>query len=190
METVHQRSKLNANMGRGKVVVFKKDEGHLFVSTEPSIFREISGHFTFEVPSAKFHPSYKMGVWDGKIRLLNYKDGTIYAGLGSYIREFCTERGYDLEYPEDADENFSLNEAVEFIESLGLPFKPRNYQVDAFVAAVRKRRMTLLSPTGSGKSLIIYMLIRYYLEHHQKKQIIVVPSTSLVAQMTKDFGDY
>ena len=177
-------------MGRGKVVVFKKDEVHLFVSTEPSIFREISGHFTFEVPSAKFHPSYKMGVWDGKLRLLNYKDGTINAGLGSYIREFCTERGYDLEYPEDADENFSLNEAIEFIETLSLPFKPRNYQVDAFVAAVRKRRMTLLSPTGSGKSLIIYMLIRYYLEHHQKKQIIVVPSTSLVAQMTKDFGDY
>lgn len=172
------------------VVVSKKDDVYLWVSAEPHTIREMSDYFTFDVPSAKFHPSYKMGAWDGKIRLLNYKDHTIYAGLISHIATFCRERGYRLTYDGEADENFSLKEANEFVETLGLPFKPREYQMEAFVAAVRKRRMLLLSPTGSGKSLIIYMLIKLYLTRHDRKHLIIVPSTSLVAQMKKDFKSY
>ena len=172
------------------VAVAKKDDVYLWVSGEPYVIREMSDYFTFDVPSAKFHPSYKMGAWDGKIRLLNYKDQTIYAGLLPHIRTFCRERGYILTSEEQADENFSLNEANEFVETLGLPFKPRDYQMEAFVAAVRKRRMLLLSPTGSGKSLIIYLLIKLYLTKHDRKHLIIVPSTSLVAQMKKDFKSY
>ena len=172
------------------VAVAKKDDVYLWVSGEPHVIREMSDYFTFDVPSAKFHPSYKMGAWDGKIRLLNYKDQTIYAGLLPHIRTFCRERGYILTSEEQADENFSLNEANEFVETLGLPFKPRDYQMEAFVAAVRKRRMLLLSPTGSGKSLIIYLLIKLYSTKHDRKHLIIVPSTSLVAQMKKDFADY
>jgi len=172
------------------VAVAKKDDAYLWVSGEPHILREMSDYFTFDVPSAKFHPSYRTGIWDGKIRLLNYRDGTIYAGLISHIKTFCNERDYKLQYEEQGDENFSLNEANEFIETLRLPFKPRDYQVESFVAAVRKKRMVLLSPTGSGKSLIIYLLIRLYLTRHDRKHLIIVPSTSLVVQMKKDFKSY
>ncbi len=72
-----------------KVMLHKMDEVHLMISTEPSVMRELSGYFTFEVPGYKFMPAYKMGAWDGKIRLVNTKDGTIYAGLVSYIKDFC-----------------------------------------------------------------------------------------------------
>ena len=172
------------------VVVSKRDDVYLWVSSEPYIMREMSDYFTFDVPSAKFQPSYKMGAWDGKIRLLNYKDHTIYVGLIDHIRRFCKERGYVLTYEGDADENFSMNEAEEFVSTLGLSFKPRDYQMKGFVSAIRKRRMLLLSPTGSGKSLIIYLMIRWYMEKHDQKHLIIVPSTSLVAQMKKDFADY
>jgi superfamily II DNA or RNA helicase len=180
------------------IKIQKLNEVYLRVrSDERSVLRELSDHFTFEVPGYRFMPTYKHGVWDGKIRLFNIQDGTIYAGLVSYITEFAREHGYVIEHeegPDAADENFSVNEAVQFIETLGLPpkFTPRNYQVDAFVAAVRKRRMLLLSPTGSGKSLIIYMLTRFYLNMiiEDKKALIIVPTTSLVAQMTQDFADY
>jgi superfamily II DNA or RNA helicase len=178
------------------ITVQKLNEVYLRVrSDERSVLRELSDHFTFEVPGFRFMPSYRHGTWDGKIRLFNIQDGTIYAGLVSYIDAFAEERDYVVEYEDvesDADENFSVNEAVEFIETLGLPSKytPRNYQVDAFVAAVRKRRMLLLSPTGSGKSLIIYLLTRFYMEAQNKKILIIVPTTSLVAQMSQDFADY
>ena len=43
-----------------------------------------------------------------------------------------------------------------------------------------------MSPTASGKSLIIYLLSRFY----DKKTVIIVPTTSLVEQMSKDFAEY
>lgn len=51
----------------------------------------------------------------------------------------------------------------------------------------------LLSPTASGKSLIVYLLVRFNilrLKEQNKKILIIVPTTSLVEQLTKDFGDY
>jgi superfamily II DNA or RNA helicase len=49
----------------------------------------------------------------------------------------------------------------------------------------------LVSPTASGKSLIIYMLTMHYLTTLDVgKALIIVPTTSLVSQMTSDFGDY
>ena len=184
-------------MNRDKMQIQKLNEVYLRVrSDERSVLRELSDHFTFEVPGYRFMPTYRHGTWDGKIRLFNIQDGTIYAGLVSYINAFAEERDYVIEHddtgPADADENFSVHEAVEFIETLGIPSKytPRNYQVDAFVAAVRKRRMLLLSPTGSGKSLMIYLLTRFYMEAQDKKILIIVPTTSLVAQMSQDFADY
>ena len=62
----------------------------------------------------------------------------------------------------------------------------RDYQFDAIAKALDINRCVLLSPTGSGKSLIIYLLARYY----DTKTVIIVPTTSLVEQMTKDFQDY
>ena len=172
----------------------KIDEVYLKATAQPHIMRELSEHFTFNVPNARYMPQYKAGIWDGKLRLLSYHNGTIYAGLVSNIQEFCEERDYELECELDADENFSMHEADEFIKELNIPSDliPRvyDYQIEAFVSAVRKRRMLLLSPTGSGKSLIIYLLARFYLEEQDKKLLIIVPTTSLVAQMTKDFEDY
>ena len=42
--------------------------------------------------------------------------------------------------------------------------KPRNYQVDAVYDALRYNRKLLISPTASGKSLMIYAVVRYYAE--------------------------
>ena len=47
----------------------------------------------------------------------------------------------------------------------------------------------MLSPTVSGKSLIIYTLVRYY-HLMNLKTLILVPTTSLVEQMYSDFIDY
>ena len=71
----------------------------------------------------------------------------------------------------------------------------RDYQFDAFAECIKNRRILLLSPTASGKSLIIYAIIRYYLLSEsitsgEYQILIVVPTTSLVEQMYKDFRDY
>ena len=111
----------------------------------------------------------------------------LYCGLTEQLGKFCTSRDYQLELDEGfEDTEFSLIEAKDFVAKLAPKYEPRDYQLDAFVHAVRKSRSLLLSPTGSGKSLIIYLLCCFY----RKKTLIIVPTTSLVHQMTSDFEDY
>lgn len=170
-----------------KVTIKKLNEVYIKVSCEPSIAMELSQHFTFEVPGAKFMPSYRNKVWDGKFRLYNLMTNTIYSGLLRYIEEFCKTRKYQVEYESDfSSAEFSMAEAEEFIKSLNLTITPRDYQMEAFVHAVRERRSLLLSPTASGKSLNIFLLARYY----KKKTLIIVPTTTLVHQLSSDFAEY
>jgi superfamily II DNA or RNA helicase len=170
-----------------KVQIEKFDEVYIKIKAEPSVMMEMSEYFTFMVPGAKFMPSYRSKFWDGKIRLLNVMTGLLYAGLTKYVEEFCKSREYELEYLTDlSSENFSVKEAKDFIAKLKPTMEPRDYQIDAFVHAVRERRALLLSPTASGKSFIIYLLVRYY----AKRTLILVPTTSLVSQLASDFADY
>ena len=66
----------------------------------------------------------------------------------------------------------------------------RDYQKEAFIHAVKKNRCLLLSPTASGKSLIVYLLTRFNQLRIKNKILIIVPTTSLVEQLYKDFKDY
>jgi superfamily II DNA or RNA helicase len=66
---------------------------------------------------------------------------------------------------------------------------PRDYQIEGVYDALRHNRKLLISPTASGKSLMIYSVVRYYVEK-QQNILVVVPTTSLVEQMYKDFADY
>jgi superfamily II DNA or RNA helicase len=163
------------------------NEVHIKIHCEPSTAMEIADKFTFTVPGAKFSPAYKNKVWDGKIRLFNPMTCLLYAGLRDELEQFCKSRDYDIEYENIAnDTEFSSHEAEEFVSKLQPKYTPRDYQYAAFIHAVRKRRSLILSPTGSGKSLIIYLLACYY----QTKTLIIVPTTSLVHQMASDFEDY
>ena len=168
----------------------KKNEVYIRIETEPHIARELSEYFTFEVPGARFMPSYRNKVWDGKIRLFSVATGQIYLGLLPYIREFCKRNDirYELDFntrPEDIDESTIKS----FIKHLKVPYKARDYQISSILYGARKCRGLFVCPTASGKSLIIYGLTRWC---HSKnlKTLILVPTTSLVEQMSSDFLDY
>ena len=170
------------------VRVSKIDEVFLKVECpDDGLAKDLFDFFSFTVPNAKFMPSYRNKWWDGKVRLFSIKTRKIYIGLLPYIDEFCKERGYDFEGVEDVIGVKQREKCSEsWLADLDLPFPPRDYQLDAFNTAVQYGRQLLLSPTASGKSLIIYLLARYY----DVKTVIIVPTTSLVEQMTKDFEEY
>jgi len=171
-----------------QVIVSKVDECFMKVECDDGLARDLYDFFSFTVPNAKFMPSYRNKYWDGKVRLFSIKTRKIYIGLLPYVDEFCRERGFDFSGIEDVigEKQRATEELHQFIEELNLPFSPRDYQMEAFRTAVQYGRQLLLSPTASGKSLIIYMLARYY----NKKTVIIVPTTSLVEQMAKDFVEY
>ena len=169
-----------------EIILKKIDEVFMQVQCDDGLARDLFDFFSFTVPNAKFMPSVKNRYWDGKVRLFSIKTNKIYIGLLPYVDEFCRERGYDIVGINDIIGDKERQPDENFIQELGLPFEPRDYQLDAFRTAVQYGRQLLLSPTASGKSLIIYLLARYY----NKKTIIIVPTTSLVEQMAKDFKDY
>ena len=169
-----------------EIILKKIDEVFMQVQCDDGLARDLHDFFSFTVPNAKFMPSVKHRYWDGKVRLFSIKTNKIYIGLLPYVDEFCRERGYDIKGINDIIGNKERQPNEEFIGELGLPFEPRDYQLEAFRSAVQYGRQLLLSPTASGKSLIIYLLARYY----NKKTVIIVPTTSLVEQMAKDFEDY
>ena len=158
------------------------------IESEAVIRQELVDFFEFAVPNAKFTPAFRNRIWDGKIRLFSPMTKHLYLGLLPYVEHFAAERDYNIEASEEINiqENFSRKEGVDFIEKLGLKLTPRDYQIDSFVHCVRNNRSLIVSPTASGKSLIIYMLANFY----QKKTLIIVPTISLVHQMRSDFIDY
>jgi superfamily II DNA or RNA helicase len=174
------------------IKLHKLNETYIKFECDRGLAQELSDHFTFYVPNYQFTPAFKNRVWDGKIRLADLRSFTIYHGLVPYIEQFCQERKYNLVIDRDVNstENFSLKEAKEFVSTLNLPHEVRDYQLQAFVHAIRNKRIMILSPTASGKSLIIYLILRYLQYGDKKRGLLIVPTTSLVEQMYKDFEDY
>lgn len=176
--------------------VTKKDETSLrVVSDDSGSLRELSEHFTFFVPGYKFIPSYRNRLWDGKIRLLNLRDHTLPYGLLEHLLQFAEERNYKVDLASDIATDRLVTDCNQFIKELPLTsgdneIQARDYQTEAIKHALLNQRCVLLSPTGSGKSLIIYIIMRWFLEESDKKCLIIVPTTSLVEQMYKDFLDY
>ncbi len=161
------------------------------IHCDTSIGYELGQYFTFQVPGAKFIPAVRAKRWDGKIRLFNTGTHLIYAGLNHYIEEFAKDRSLEVNYLTDfSPEEFSVEEARQFMAKLDLTMEPRDYQLEAFIHAIRHQRTLLLSPTASGKSFVIFLLICYALSHKDGKCLVIVPTTSLVHQMCSDFASY
>ena len=178
------------------LIIDKLDEVYLKIEADADIRRELGEYFTFEVPGFKFMPQFRNRVWDGKIRLFSYATGKIYTGLYHYIVNWCNENNVQVvDGTKIKDTNIDDKKIDQFISALKIPnIEVRDYQREAFIHAVKKNRCLLLSPTASGKSLIIYLIMIFNLlrlkESKQNKILIVVPTTSLVEQLFKDFKDY
>ena len=178
------------------LIISKKNEVHLHIESDIHVYYELADYFTFEVPGAKFMPTYKNKYWDGKIRLFNIQNGQIYVGLLDKIIQFCKDHEYTYEFQEskyyglpfEINPNISKEGVKDYVTSIS-KYKPRDYQVDGIYDALKYNRKLLISPTASGKSLMIYGIVRYFVERNQNT-LIVVPTTSLVEQMYKDFADY
>ena len=178
------------------IIIEKKNEVYITVDCDSGVQREISEFFTFYVPGYKFMPAFRNRMWDGKIRLFSQKTKEIYFGLYPYIKAFAEERGYNIVAGKDIDIDNKVDRDVvtKFSNSLGQKFEARDYQIDAIFHSLKRNRTLLVSPTASGKSFIIYSLIRYY-SHLIKKEsnnriLLIVPTTSLVEQMYTDFESY
>ena len=171
------------------VVIEKVNNIYVQVTAEPGILQEMSEFFTFSTPGYQFSPAFKSRHWDGKIRLLNLNTRQIYLGLVPYIKKFCKDSNYTCEYIDEDKEVYPVD-TKNLASALSLPMEPRDYQFLASSVGLTKKRTVLISPTASGKSLIIYMMIRHLLNTGKKRGLLIVPTINLVTQMHGDFKNY
>lgn len=165
------------------------DSVYIEIDCDKSISKELSMFFTFRVPNSQYNPAFRKKKWDGKIRLYNILTSRIYKGLLPYVLAFAKDRGYKVEYEDSLKIN---NEIIEYpkVYSNKKEIIPHDYQKEAVQHALNNKRCLLISPTGSGKSLIIYLILIELLKRLEKKILIVVPTTGLVTQLKSDFEDY
>ena len=176
-----------------EIKVKQKDAVNLFVDCEKSTAKELNQYFTFYVPNYQYTPAYKKKIWDGQIRLFNLYGRKIYSGLLGYIKQFCVDRKYKIELElHDYGDLPSKEDFFDYVKSLNLKHTPYPHQLTACYHALTTNRSLLLSPTGSGKSLIIYILIRYLLDLNfdVNKILVIVPTVGLVNQLYYDFESY
>ena len=166
------------------ISITKKDEVYIKIDSPSDVAQEICDHFTFMVPGHTFVPAFRKRLWDGKIRLFNVYNRLLYGGLLEHLCKFLYVRNYKVKFESDFQTKLVNLDHNSLITEL--PLKIRQYQLDAINHALSKHKTLLLSPTASGKSLIIYIIIRYL----NLKTLILVPTTSLVSQMYNDFREY
>ena len=172
--------------------VTKVNSVYLKIEAEADVRRELTDYFSFEVPGYKFTPQFRNRVWDGKIRLYSYATGQLYVGLYPYLKDWCNRKNIKIEEINEilVNKTHTAADIQALIDTYDISITPRDYQIDAFRYAVQYERGLILSPTASGKSLIAYMLVKYYLNMIDNNILIIVPTTSLVEQLYKDFKDY
>lgn len=174
------------------------DEVRYYVKAEKGLKQELRDYFSFMVPGAQYMPMFKRRLWDGKIRLYDILSSTLPRGLKTYLEKFCAERGYSLHVKETQNSLCSTKEQLlRFYDSLKVSVRKKDvrmhpHQQQAILHALNNHRSVIISPTGSGKSLIIYVLVRFLqtVIGTDRKILILVPTVGLVNQMESDFFDY
>jgi superfamily II DNA or RNA helicase len=179
------------------IIVEKKNESTLHVKCATTeIYKSLSDFFSAFATNYQFHPKFraKPRQWDGKIRFFMNADLPI--GLLGELKKFAQSGKYTYAVRFDTstqvvtkrdfyDFVLGLNITNEKGEKLAL----RDYQLKAAYEALNEKILNISSSTSSGKSVIIYMIVRWLIKEGIKV-LCVVPSTMLVEQLFSDFATY
>lgn len=172
----------------------KKVNGlYVKIISSQSIMMELYDHFAYFAKGYKHMPKYKAGIWDGKIRLYSLSTKQIYAGLLDRVIKFAKANNYTYSIDENikrVDYNAQLKQFFkEDLKHISV-LVPHDYQKLAMIAAIVENKSLILSPTASGKSLVIYLIINFIKQYIGGKILVVVPTVALTSQMVSDFDSY
>jgi superfamily II DNA or RNA helicase len=172
------------------IIITKLNNVYARVDCDRAISMELSDRYTFEVPNARFMHIVKNKMWDGKIRLFNQKDRTIYVGLVASVIEYAKTNDFSYHYEDEKPLDISDATFERFLWDEKPSKVPRDFQMAAFKMGIRDKRHIFISPTASGKSFMMYLTARYINKMFGKRVLVIVPSTQLVAQLAKEFVSY
>ena len=160
------------------LTIVKKNEVHLTVDAQPHVQQELSDYFTFDVPGAKYMPQYRNRHWDGKIRLFSTATGELYVGLLDKVIAWARKSEYSVKFidnerygtPHEENDEISLEGVKDYMTAIS-SHTPRDYQIEGVYDALKYNRKLIISPTGSGKSLMIYAVARFHVGRKRRTDV-------------------
>ena len=166
------------------------------------LLSRVKTYLSFKAPGFFFNPLYKNGLWDGRICLM--KGDLLPIGLFPDLCLFAKNNNVKIYKVKEEEITYisdeKLNEVLQktllsdINKKTGEVFqiKLRNYQEDAIRTCIMNRHQLIVSQTSTGKSLMIYMILKILQENivFNNKMLLIVPSITLVEQMYKDFSNY
>lgn len=172
------------------ITINDKDSTYIKLSfTDEDEYRTVLEHFSIKLPNAQFMPSVKAGLSDGLVKFLNAKNEMLVGLKGKLIQHL---KNSNIEYQDNTEliqSDITLEEFKEFVNKIHLPFKPYAHQLKGAYLSLKDTKGIIKSATGSGKSLIIF-IVSCYMRYKNKKTMIIVPSVSLTYQLASDFKEY
>lgn len=173
------------------LTINKIDESFINLQGDYDELLTLSNHLTFEVPNAKFMPKVKAGIWDGKVRLLE-RNGNLPIGLYPRVKHLCKQLRITFENNfTKTSINITEDNINNFVKEINCDLTCRDYQIKAIIAAFKQQKAVVISPTASGKSMILFLIAMLNLKMNPNAKILlIVPSINLVDQMKGDFLEY
>jgi superfamily II DNA or RNA helicase len=182
------------------VMLTKLNENYIKLTcVDRSVLRQIKDHFSFFVDGAQYSPRYQAGIWDGKISFFDGRAQTLPFGFWEKLLTFLKDKNiqYTLSNlsPADFFKNSKFNyKSIQQFEDLfmskTMPFKLRNYQMEAIDKLLQFKKAIGLLCTGSGKSAIIHYIMQLLkFSGESNRTIIIVPNISLVTQLYSNIKD-
>ena len=162
------------------------------------LLKAIENNFKYLSPNHKYDVRFKAGLWNGKVSLFDRSGerNLFPIGLFTQLVEYLNKQSIDYyhefkksEYfggEEDLDDN-SLDsiQGVIFTDT----YRLRDYQRDMVKLAISKKRCTIESATGSGKTITLYALMRIISQLVERKVMLIVPNIDLVLQTGTKFKE-
>lgn len=157
--------------------------------------RKISNKFKFDVPWARYQPSYRLGRWDGTVAFFGI-GGSGYINQLDEIIPILEEMDYNIEVEDhrshpvvqfdQIDENYWSHITWPTGHPVaGQPIVLRDYQVEAINNFLKQPTAIQELATGAGKTIITATLCNVCEKYG--RTLTIVPNKGLVEQTEEDF---
>ena len=152
--------------------------------------------FEYEKPGARYHPSVRLGRWNGKVSYFSL-GGTTYINLLPEILPLLDQAGYDIELVDLRDYTTSFNFTKVTPNTFSKytwpkghpkenePIELRDYQVDVINRFLENPQSIQEVATGAGKTITTAALS--YSVQEYGRSVVIVPNKSLVTQTEEDY---
>lgn len=153
-------------------------------------FNEIDHKLSYWFQGAQYSKAFKNDVWDGFIHLFRPKTQMFPSGFLKDVEKILSKRKIKYRIVDKRQFLIVPKEKVLSLIPVTKFKRPRPYQKKAVVVAFKKGQGVINIPTGTGKTLIINLIIFVADRIKKTKHLIITSGISLLTQLKEEIEKF